>query len=86
MDLDELRAAVTRGSARRGAPALRAVLDRHTRTPAQQAGDRRRDQRHTAAGFTPLRFTHAQITYEPHEVKATLGAVAKRLSEAPYPS
>ncbi len=37
---------------------------RYHRTPAQQARDRLRDQAHTAAGLTPLRFTHAQIRYE----------------------
>jgi len=34
---------------------------RYHRTPAQQARDRRRDQLHTAAGLTTLRFTHAQV-------------------------
>ena len=38
---------------------------RYHRTPAQQARDRERDQAHTAAGRTPLRFTHAQVRYEP---------------------
>lgn len=38
--------------------------------------------RHAAAGFTALRFTHAQIAYEPQHVKATLEAVAARLAEA----
>ena len=37
---------------------------RYHRTPAQQARDRLRDQSHTAAGLTPLRFTHAQIRFE----------------------
>ena len=32
------------------------------RTPAQQAADRLRDQTHTAAGLTPLRFTRAQVS------------------------
>jgi very-short-patch-repair endonuclease len=48
-------------------------------TPAQQATDRRRDQAHTVAGLTPLRFTHAQVAYEPDHVRATLAAVAARL-------
>ncbi len=52
---------------------------RYHRTPAQQARDRLRDQRHTAAGLTPLRFTHAQIRYGPRYVEATLRAVAGRL-------
>jgi very-short-patch-repair endonuclease len=49
------------------------------RTPAQQAADRRRDQAHTAAGLTILRFTHSQIRYEPGYVTAMLVAVARRL-------
>jgi very-short-patch-repair endonuclease len=48
------------------------------RTPAQQARDRERDQAHTAAGLTPLRFTHAQIYHDADHVKATLRAVARR--------
>ena len=52
---------------------------RYHRTPAQQAVDRRRDQAHAAAGLTPLRFTRAQVRYEPAHVQQTLTAVAKRL-------
>jgi very-short-patch-repair endonuclease len=48
------------------------------RTPAQQARDRLRDQRHTAAGLTPLRFTHEQVRYRPAHVIETLIAVARR--------
>ncbi len=52
---------------------------RYHRTPSEQAKDRLRDQAHTAAGLTPLRFTHAQIRYEPEAVSATRRAVAERL-------
>jgi len=52
---------------------------RYHRTPAQQARDRVRDQAHLAAGLTPLRFTHAQVRYEPNYVRATLLAVVLRL-------
>ena len=52
------------------------------RTPAQQTKDRVRDQAHTAAGLTPLRFTHEQIKYESRDVERTLAAVATRLSRA----
>ena len=52
---------------------------RYHRTPAQQAKDRARDQAHTAAGLTPLRFTHAQIGYEPWQVANLLTSVAERL-------
>jgi very-short-patch-repair endonuclease len=52
---------------------------RYHRTPAQQARDRRRDQVHTAAGLTPLRFTHYEVRYEPGHVERTLIRVARRL-------
>jgi very-short-patch-repair endonuclease len=52
---------------------------RYHRTPAQQARDRLRDQAHTAAGLTALRFTHGQVAFEPGYVKATLARVAERL-------
>jgi very-short-patch-repair endonuclease len=52
---------------------------RYHRTPAQQARDRLRDQAHLAAGFTPLRFTHEQVRYEPEHVRATLRSVVRRL-------
>jgi very-short-patch-repair endonuclease len=51
---------------------------RYHRTPAQQARDRRRDQVHAAAGLTPLRFTHAQVMFEPDHVCGVLAAVAQR--------
>jgi very-short-patch-repair endonuclease len=46
------------------------------RTPAEQKVDRERDQAHTAAGLTPLRFTHGQIKYEADHVIRTLRATA----------
>lgn len=49
------------------------------RTPAAQARDRLRDQTHTAAGLTPLRFTHEQVRYEPAHVRRVLMATAARL-------
>lgn len=52
---------------------------RYHRTAGEQAADRRRDQVHTAAGLTTLRFAESQIRYKPHLVKATLTAVATRL-------
>lgn len=52
------------------------------RTAAEQAVDRRRDQAHTAAGLTQLRFTHDQIRYEPRYVLGVLRAVAARLTGA----
>jgi very-short-patch-repair endonuclease len=53
---------------------------RFHRTPAEQARDRVRDQRHTAAGLTPLRFTRAQVRFEPGYVGETVAAVARRLA------
>jgi hypothetical protein len=49
------------------------------RTPAEQARDRLRDQAHTAAGMTSLRFTHEQVRYEPEHVRVVLSDVARRL-------
>jgi very-short-patch-repair endonuclease len=56
---------------------------RYHRTPAEQARDRRRDQTLTTHGFTVLRFTHAQVRYEPRRVERTLMAVAERLVPRP---
>lgn len=53
---------------------------RYHRTPAEQARDRLRDQTHTAAGLTPLRFTHEQVRYEPEHVLAVLRATAGMLA------
>jgi very-short-patch-repair endonuclease len=52
---------------------------RYHRTPAQQARDRLRDQTQTAAGLTCLRFTHAQVYFEPVHVRDTLGATAAQM-------
>jgi very-short-patch-repair endonuclease len=49
---------------------------RYHRTPAEQARDRLRDQAHTAAGLTQLRFTHGQVRYEPDHVRAVLSKTA----------
>jgi very-short-patch-repair endonuclease len=64
-------------------PELQLVVEtdglRYHRTPAQQARDRVRDQIHAASGATSLRFTRAQVWFEPRWVAATLMAVARRL-------
>jgi very-short-patch-repair endonuclease len=52
---------------------------RYHRTPGQQARDRVRDQAHLAAGLTPLRFTQAQVRFEPAQVERTLRDIAHRL-------
>jgi very-short-patch-repair endonuclease len=55
---------------------------RYHRTPAEQARDRLRDQAHTAAGLTQLRFTHEQVRYEPEYVATILAQTASRLAIA----
>lgn len=55
---------------------------RYHRTPAEQARDRLRDQAHTAAGLTQLRFTHEQVRYEPEYVRRILAQTASRLAIA----
>jgi Transcriptional regulator, AbiEi antitoxin/Protein of unknown function (DUF559) len=52
---------------------------RYHRTPTAQARDRLRDQTHTAAGLTTLRFTHRQVKYEPAHVQRVLAMTARRL-------
>ena len=52
------------------------------RTPMQQLEDRRRDQAHTAAGRTQLRFANLQVRESPDEVADVLAAVIRRLTEA----
>lgn len=54
---------------------------RYHRTPAEQARDRLRDQAHTAAGLTQLRFTHEQVRYEPEHVLAVLRRTAEVLAQ-----
>jgi hypothetical protein len=54
---------------------------RYHRTPAQQARDQLRDQAHTAAGLSTLRFTHWQVKHEPAYVRSILArtrAAARR--------
>jgi very-short-patch-repair endonuclease len=51
----------------------------HHRTPGEQVTDHRRDQAHTKAGLTTLRFAEKQVRYEPRQVKAILSAVMRRL-------
>jgi very-short-patch-repair endonuclease len=53
---------------------------RYHRTTEQQARDRRRDQVHTAAGLTTLRFTHAQVRYESAEVRKLMASVIRRIT------
>lgn len=50
------------------------------RTPSQQAKDLERDQDHEAAGTHALRFSHAQIKYEPDRVSRVLRATASLLT------
>jgi Protein of unknown function (DUF559) len=98
IDPESLRSALAALAGQPGVVRLREVLDRRTfvlglvvetdglryhRTPAQQARDRRRDQAHTAAGLTPLRFTHADVVHQPNHVRSTLARVMRRLTSHP---
>jgi very-short-patch-repair endonuclease/predicted transcriptional regulator of viral defense system len=47
---------------------------RYHRNAIKQSRDLRRDQVHTAAGLTTLRFTHWQVAREPGHVEAILAA------------
>jgi very-short-patch-repair endonuclease len=53
---------------------------RYHRTPQQQNADQRRDQAHVAAGLTALRFSHAQVKFEPRHVREMLTRIARRLA------
>lgn len=66
-------------------PELRLVVEtdglRYHRTPAAQARDRLRDQTHTAAGRTALRFTHHQVKHERGHVLRILRETGRRLRQ-----
>jgi very-short-patch-repair endonuclease len=67
-------------------PELRLVVEtdglRYHRTPTQQARDLKRDHAHTAADLRRLRFSHAQVRYEPEYVERTLARTAKARDRA----
>jgi hypothetical protein len=52
---------------------------RYHRTASAQTRDALRDQTHTAAGLTPLRFSHYQVKYEPDHVRRILAETAANL-------
>jgi very-short-patch-repair endonuclease len=52
---------------------------RYHRTASAQTRDALRDQTHTAAGLTPLRFSHYQVKYEPKHVLRILSRTAANL-------
>lgn len=52
---------------------------RYHRTPSAQTRDALRFQTHTAAGLTPLRFSHHQVKYEPRHVREVLGKTRQLL-------
>jgi Protein of unknown function (DUF559) len=58
---------------------------RYHRTPAAQTRDALRFQTHTAAGLTPLRFSHWQVKYEPAHVEDVLTRTAAHLRSRPAP-
>jgi len=53
---------------------------RYHRTAAQQTRALMRDQAHFDSGLTPLRFSHAQVEYEPEMVQRSLAAMLRRLT------
>jgi very-short-patch-repair endonuclease len=58
---------------------------RYHRTPSAQTRDALRFQAHTAAGLTPLRFSHWQVKYEPRHVQDILSRTAANLRGSPAP-
>jgi hypothetical protein len=58
---------------------------RYHRTPATQTRDALRFQTHTAAGLTPLRFSHWQVKYEPDHVLNILRRTATHLRGSLHP-
>jgi very-short-patch-repair endonuclease len=68
-------------------PSLNLVVETdgltYHRTPSQQAKDRERDQDHLAAGTASLRFTHAQIRFEPARVVRILRSTASSSRRPP---
>jgi hypothetical protein len=58
---------------------------RYHRTPATQTRDALRFQTHTAAGLTPLRFSHWQVKYEPRHVLNILRSTAAHLRGSLHP-
>jgi len=58
---------------------------RYHRTPAAQTRDALRFQAHTAAGLTPLRFSHWQVKYEPDHVLDILRRTATHLRASLHP-
>jgi hypothetical protein len=58
---------------------------RYHRTPATQTRDALRFQTHTAAGLTPLRFSHWQVKYEPTHVLSILRRTAAHLRGSLHP-
>jgi uncharacterized protein DUF559 len=59
---------------------------RYHRTPSAQTRDALRFQLHTAAGLTPVRFSHYQVKYESPHVLRVLKATAANLRTRPAPS
>lgn len=52
---------------------------RYHRTASEQARDRLRDQTHTAAGLTHLRFTHWQVYHDRPHVRQVLASTVANL-------
>lgn len=59
---------------------------RYHRTASSQTRDILRDQTHTAAGLTALRFSHHQVKHEPRHVHRVLERTRRRLEPSAVPS
>jgi len=58
---------------------------RYHRTPSAQTRDALRFQTHTAAGLTPLRFSHYQVKYQPRHVRQILEQTVTHLRGSLHP-
>lgn len=71
-------------------PAIGLVVEtdgwRYHRTPAAQTRDAERFQAHTAAGLTPLRFSHWQIRHEPAHVRGILRRTLRMIEARAAPA
>lgn len=56
---------------------------RYHRTPLAQTRDQIRDQTHTAAGMTYLRFTYQQVRFEAAHVREVLSRTVRHLRRSP---
>jgi very-short-patch-repair endonuclease len=61
-------------------PELGLVVETDGALPPHAGAAEPRPPAHTAAGLTPLRFTHADVVHDPGHVQNTLARVRRRLT------